>query len=68
MLDAHNKPMQRGDSIRLITKPDGCESTCYPLTVGGVYQVVDFMGSNVVTTTDVPNETADYWRGRVLKI
>lgn len=57
-----------GDQVRLLSKPDGCQSAEYPLTVGNIYQVLDFRGSNVVTTTDNPGETANYWRGRVERV
>lgn len=59
--------MNRGDLVILVEKPDGYTSRHYPLTVGATYEVLDFDGSNVVTTTDVPGETARYWRGRVKK-
>jgi hypothetical protein len=68
MLDANNQPISVGDTIRLISKPDGSISQHYPLTVGGEYKVQDFYGSNVVTTCDEQGCTVDYWRGRVVKV
>jgi len=53
-----------GDQVRLLERPDGYLSQHYPLTVGGVYEVVGYMGSCLVTTTDAPNETASCWAGR----
>lgn len=58
----------RGDSVRLITKPDGYTSQHLPLTVGNIYTVHDFDGSNVITTTDDPGAEGHYWRGRVEKV
>lgn len=58
--------IQRGDKVVLREKPDGCTSQHYPLTVGATYVCKDFMGSNIVTTTDVPGETASYHIGRVV--
>lgn len=68
MLDAHNEPLAVGDSVVLLSLPDGYESRHYPLTLGATYEVQAFMGSNVVTTSDEPSLSADYWRGRVAKV
>lgn len=56
-----------GDDVKLNEKPDGCLSKHYPLTVGRIYQCLGFMGSNIITTTDEPGESASYYRGRVSK-
>jgi hypothetical protein len=56
-----------GDRVILISKPTGCVSKDYPLTVGNTYEVVGFYGSNVITTCDEPNKVVDYWRRRVRK-
>lgn len=62
------KPVRQGCIVRLLSKPDGCASRDYPLTVGNTYSVLGFDGSNVITTTDEPGRTAAYWRGRVERI
>jgi hypothetical protein len=67
-VDAHNQALVRGDKVRLQSKPDGQLSQHYSLTVGGIYEVMGYRGSNVQTTTDVPGERADYWHGRVEKV
>lgn len=54
-----------GDSVRLKEKPNGYLSKHYALTVGHVYVCTGFMGSNIVTTTDLPDETASYHIDRV---
>lgn len=56
-----------GDDVKLNEKPDGCLSKHYALTEGHIYQCLGFMGSNIVTTTDEPGESASYYRGRVSK-
>jgi len=61
----NSQQIKLGVDVVLLTKPDGCMSRHYPLTAGKTYRVLDLNGSNVVTTTDVPGETANYWRGRV---
>ncbi len=48
--------------------PDGRTAQHYPLTVGNVYRVMGFDGSNVITTTDEPGREASYWRGRVERV
>lgn len=68
MLDANNQPIAIGDTVALVSKPDGSMSQHYPLTVGCEYQVQDFYGSNVVTTCDETGRTVDYWRGRVVLV
>lgn len=68
LLQGHaTETLKRGDSVRLVSKPDGRASKDYPLTVGQVYEVKGFMGSNVETTCDEPGRTVSYWRGRVEK-
>jgi hypothetical protein len=54
-----------GDLVRLDKKPDGCLASQHALTVGNICQCRGFMGSNIVTTTDEPGETASYHIGRV---
>lgn len=44
--------------VKLIEKPHGCESQYYPLTVGNFYTFIEWSGSCVIITTDVPGETA----------
>lgn len=56
-----------GDFVRLLTKPIGCTTKHLPLTVGNIYRILYFDGSNVVTTTDVLNIEGSYWRGWVEK-
>lgn len=58
----------RGDTVRLLTKPDGHDSRHLPLTIGKTYTIIDFDGSNVITTTDDPHREGSYWRGRVEKV
>lgn len=67
MNTANTNSLQPGDFVRLISKPEGCYSQHLPLTVGSVYQIKYFDGSNVVTTTDLPGETGSYWNGRIEK-
>jgi hypothetical protein len=55
----------KGDTVVLKEKPNGYTSRDYALTVGQTYTCLGFMGSNIITTTDVPGETASYHRGRV---
>lgn len=57
-----------GDSVRLITKPTGQATQHLPLTIGNIYKILYFDGSNVVTTTDEPEQSGSYWRGRVEKV
>lgn len=57
-----------GDSVRLVSKPNGQTTQHLPLTIGKTYKILHFDGSNVVTTTDDPELSASYWRGRVEKI
>lgn len=52
------------ERVVLTQFPDGCSSSGYAVTVGCAYEVLDFNGSCLVTTTDVPGETAHIWRGR----
>lgn len=59
--------LRPGDQVRLVSKPTGHSSQHLPLTVGRTYDFKHFDGSNVVTSTDEPDETASYWRGRVEK-
>jgi hypothetical protein len=62
-----NRTPQKGDTVRLLTKPSGYTTSSYPLTVGKEYLVVDLMGSCVVTTCDDPDwfPLPSYWRGWV---
>lgn len=63
-----NAPMltpRRGDTVELLTKPTGCTSQYYNLTVGRRYEVLDTGGCCVITTTDTPGETGMYNRDRV---
>lgn len=57
--------IQHGDSVRLKEKPTGYTARDYALTEGQVYVCQGFMGSNIITTTDIPGETASYHRERV---
>lgn len=57
--------IKNGDPVRLLEKPNGRAAREYPLTVGRIYQCKGHMGSNIITTTDVPGETASYHQGRV---
>ncbi len=57
--------LKKGQKVRLLTKPDGCSSKFYSLTVGNIYELLYYDGSNVVTTIDIAGEDAHYWRGRV---
>jgi len=57
--------IQHGDSVRLKEKPTGYTTRDYALTVGQTYVCQGFMGSNIITTTDNPGETASYHRDRV---
>lgn len=68
MLEAKHQSIKRGDMVRLISKPDGHLSQHCSLTVGNLYKVEGFMGTNIITDSDVPGETASYWLGRVEKI
>lgn len=60
--------LKRGDAVVLNELPTGYFSSLAPLTVGNTYDVVDFDGNNVITTTDVPGETSSYHRSRVTKV
>lgn len=68
MKDAHNNTITPGDTVRLLSKPDGYLSQYTPATVGKEYLLKGFMGSCVVTTTDLPGDEGIYWRGRVEKV
>jgi hypothetical protein len=70
---AHGKTIKHptfkvGESVRLLQKPTGYTGKYAPLTVGEVYTIVAFEGSNVVTTTDQEDMTASYNRDRIGKI
>jgi hypothetical protein len=56
------------DHVKLVEKPDGGLARLLALTVGNTYECLGFMGSNIVTTTDVPGETASYHIGRVTPV
>lgn len=64
-MDAPALSPRRGDTVELITKPTGYTSRHYNLSVGAHYQVLDRVGSCVVTTSDQPDETAMYHHERV---
>lgn len=55
---------RRGGKATLNEQPDGYLSKGYPVTVGKTYEVLDFMGSCLVVSTDVPGQTASIYRGR----
>lgn len=57
--------LKRGCPVTLIEMPDGHTSQHYPLTVGNVYKFIEWMGSCVVITTDVPGETASIDSSRI---
>ena len=57
--------LKRGCSVTLLEKPNGKESQHYPLTVGNVYEFLEWSGSNVIITTDVPRETASVHYSRI---
>ena len=57
--------LKRGDSVVLLSLPDGCTSRHLPLTVGKTYVFKYFDGSNICTTTDESGLDGHYWRGRV---
>jgi hypothetical protein len=57
--------IKTGDKVRLKEKPTGYTARDYALTEGQVYVCQGFMGSNIITTTDVPGETASYHWERV---
>lgn len=46
--------LKRGCPVTLIEMPTGHDSQHYPLTVGSVYEFLEWNGSCVVITTDVP--------------
>lgn len=50
--------------VILTTKPDGCLSSSYPLTLGKQYKVVGRMGSCLVVETDIEGETASVHASR----
>lgn len=60
--------LQPGDRVRLLWLPTGYSSSGLPLTVGHIYVFRYYDGSNVCTTTDVPNINGHYWKGRVEKV
>lgn len=57
--------LKKNDWVTLLEMPDGYTARNAPLTIGKAYQIKGLEGSCVVTTTDVPGETATYYRGRV---
>lgn len=57
--------IQEGDKVILKEKPNGYASKHYALTKGNTYICLGFMGSNIVTTTDVPGDSASYHWERV---
>lgn len=57
--------LKRGCPVTLIEKPTGKESQHSPLTVGNVYEFLEWSGSNVLITTDVPGETASIHYSRI---
>ena len=57
-----------GDTVVLLTKPDGCTSKDLPLTVGREYTFRYYVGSCVCITTDQPGLDGHIWRGRVQKV
>ena len=57
--------LKRNCAVTLIEKPNGKESQHSPLTVGNVYAFLEWSGSNVVITTDVPGETASVHYSRI---
>ncbi len=64
-----NQPaLQPGDRVRLLSLPTGYSSGDLPLTVGNIYIFQYYDGSNVCTTTDVPDLHGHYWKGRVEKV
>jgi len=67
-MQTNQKPIpcfKRGCPVTLLEMPDGHTSKDYPLTVGNTYEFVDWSGSNIVITTDVPGETASIHYSRV---
>lgn len=56
------------DPVILLEKPNGHSAQHHKLTVGKIYKCLGFMGSNIVTTTDEPGETASYHIGRVISV
>lgn len=57
--------LKRGCPVILLEKPTGKESQHYPLTGGNTYEFLEWSGSNVVITTDVPGETASIHYSRI---
>lgn len=56
-----------GSKVKLINKPDGYTSHDYPLTLGNIYKFLGMMGSCVIITTDMVNETASIHSSRVMR-
>ncbi len=46
-----------GSSVILTERPDGYLSQHYNVRVNGVYEVIDYMGCCLVTTSDTPDDT-----------
>lgn len=58
--------LQPGDTVVLLSMPDGRESHTYPLTVGKRYKVEYLDGSAVAINSDDPKlPKVTIWRGRV---
>ncbi|MFA5996962.1 MAG: hypothetical protein WC791_00575 [Candidatus Paceibacterota bacterium] len=49
--------LTRGCHVTLIKKPAGYLSQHVPLTLGNTYEFLEWSGSCVVITTDIPGET-----------
>lgn len=69
MKDKKENKIEVGDRVKLLSMPGSCvDYYGYKLTVGNVYEVLDFDGSNVITTSDQPGQRASYNRERVEKV
>lgn len=67
-MKTNQKPIpcfKRGCPVTLIEMPDGCESKNYKLTLGKTYEFIEWSGSNIIITTDAPDETASIHYSRV---
>jgi hypothetical protein len=68
MKDAKNNELNVGDVVKLIEMPTGHDSKHYPLTIGNLYTIKAFDGSNIITNTDDPKwHLCSYNRERVEK-
>jgi len=65
MNDSPIVALSPGCLVTLLEKPTGHDSQHYPLTVMKKYRFLEWSGSNVLITTDVPGETASVHYSRI---